>query len=267
MGLVGLMALSACGMSEDEHKGLLSKALGEQKSSFNAEMKKMQAAGTEKLSGCEGEVKKRDQVILNLEGQITKLGGNIETIRTKLGAELASTRSELAATAGELKELTALRAKAEAEAAEQRRLAERLKGMIDAGQLEVVRRKGRLMLKLPDNILFPSGSKRLKKAGKKALVAVAGVLAEVKDRDFIISGHTDNVPVKRGGRFRNNWELSTARAVEVVQLMIKNSVGAAQLSAAGFGEFDPIAPNETKEGRQQNRRLEIILMPKIEAIE
>ncbi len=177
--------------------------------------------------------------------------------------ELASTKSELAATTQEVEELRKLRERAEREASQQRALAERLKGMIDAGQLEVVKRKGRLMLKLPDEILFPSGSKSLKKEGREALEQVANVLKEVKDRDFIIAGHTDNVPVKRHGPFKDNWELSTARAVEVVALMTKAGVAPEQLSAAGFGEHDPIESNDTKEGREKNRRLEIILMPKI----
>jgi len=76
--------------------------------------------------------------------------------------------------------------------------------MIDAGQLEVVKRKGRFMLKLLDEILFPSGSKALKKEGKTALEQVAAVLKDVKDREFIIAGYTDNIPVKRGGAFKDN---------------------------------------------------------------
>jgi len=82
-----------------------------------------------------------------------------------------------------------------------------------------------------------------------------------------VAGHTDNVPVKRGGRFDSNWELSTARATTVVELMVREGVPPDQLAAAGFGEHDPIASNETPEGRQQNRRLEIMLMPKLAAVE
>ncbi|NJK89848.1 MAG: OmpA family protein, partial [Myxococcales bacterium] len=140
--------------------------------------------------------------------------------------------------------------------------------MIDAGQLEVVRRDGRMMLKLPDEILFPSGSKQLKKGGRDALIQVASVLQEVgSDRQFLVAGHTDNVPVKRGGRFKNNWELSTARATTVVDLMVEQGVAPNQLAAAGYGEFDPIASNDSAEDRQKNRRLEIILMPRIVGLE
>jgi chemotaxis protein MotB len=122
-----------------------------------------------------------------------------------------------------------------------------------------------MTLKLPDDILFPTGSKDLKKEGKTALEQVGDVLKDV-DRDFIIAGHTDPIPVKKGGPFKSNWDLSTARAVEVVKLMTSKGVNAERMAAAGFAEFDPVADNSTKEGRAQNRRLEIILMPKLEEL-
>lgn len=125
-------------------------------------------------------------------------------------------------------------------------------------------RKGRINLKLPDNVLFPSGAKKLKKEGTEALRSIAAALKEVQDRDFLIAGHTDADKVKRGGPFKDNWELSTARAVEVVQLLIAEGVAPTQLAGAGFGEFDPIAANDTAENKAKNRRLEIILMPKLE---
>jgi chemotaxis protein MotB len=251
-----------CGISEEEHQ----KALDDQKAALNAEMQKMQATFDKEKADRDAAIQGKDQMIAGLEGEVTKMGGDLAKVRGQLGdqiTQLASAKSELAASEQELTELRKLRERAEREAAQQRALAEKLKGMIDAGQLQVVKRKGRLMLKLPDEILFPSGSKALKKEGKTALEQVAAVLKDVKDRDFIIAGHTDNIPVKKGGNFKDNWELSTARAVEVVSLMIKAGVGPEQLSAAGFGEHDPLESNESKEGREKNRRLEIILMPKI----
>lgn len=269
---LGLLALSSfvlsvgCGISEEEHNQRLQQAMDEQKNMFDQEMKKMRAAHDDEMGQRDNVIKSKDQMIVGLEKEVTKMGGDLKKVRSELGdqiTQLASAKSELAATAAELEQLRKLREQAEAEAAQQRALAEKLKSMIDAGQLEVVTRKGRLMLKLPDNILFPSGSRRLKKGGREALEQVAEVLKDVNDREFIIAGHTDNIPVGKRGRFKNNWELSTARAVEVVQLMIKQGVNEKQLSAAGFGEHDPIADNGTKEGRAQNRRLEIILMPKV----
>ena len=256
----GLLSSAACGISKDDHQ----MALDQQKDALQSKMAQQQAA-------CEEEIRDRDNVIEGLETKVQAMGGDLERVREELGdraQELASTRTELAATEAEVEQLRALRARAEAEKAQFKALTERFQEMIDAGQLEVVRRDGRMMLKLPDEILFPSGSKRLKKGGREALIEVAKALKEVgADREYLVAGHTDNVPVGSRSRFDNNWELSTARATTVVELMIDQGVPPDQLAAAGFGEYDPIASNETADGRQKNRRLEIILMPKITPIE
>jgi chemotaxis protein MotB len=251
---------SACGIPKDEHQ----QALDAQQARYQAEMAKAQ-------SECERELRKKQALVQGLEDKVEEMGGNLSQVREALGervSQLASAKTQLAATTAEVEQLRKLRARAEAEKAQFKRLTERFQSMIDAGQLEVVRRDGRMMLKLPDEILFPSGSKRLKQGGREALAQVAAVLKDVgADREFLIAGHTDNVPLKRGGRFADNWELSTARATTVVELMVDEGVPPEQLAAAGYGEFDPIASNETAEGRQQNRRLEIILMPKIISVE
>ena len=251
-----------CGLSDKEHQGLLQAALDERQARCDQELKKIQTTHEETVGS-------KDQMILGLEGEVRKMGGDLAQVRTTLGdrvTELASAKTALAATSAELEQLQRLREQAEREAAQFRALAQRLKAMVDAGQLEVVMRDGRINLKLPDAVLFPSGSKSLKRGGRQALKEVATVLRDVPGREFLIAGHTDNIPVKRGGRFRNNWELSTARAVEVTMLLIKEGVAPNALAAAGFGEYDPIASNSNRAGRQKNRRLEIILLPKIEQI-
>lgn len=266
---LGLLFVASCGISKEEHDQLVQKAMDEQKAEYDAKMKKMQAASDDDAAKKKEVIESKDQMIKGLESEVKKLGGDLARVRADLGdrvADLAATKTDLAATTAELEQLRKLRAEAEKEAAQFRAIAQKLKSMVDAGQLEVVMRKGRINLKLPDNILFPSGSDKLKKDGKEAIKSVADVLKEVTDREFLIAGHTDNVPLGRKGRFKNNWALSTARAVEVVDLMIEFGVSGDQLAAAGFGEFDPIADNETEEGRQKNRRLEIILLPKIEQV-
>ncbi len=252
-----LFGIAACGkISQDDHKRMMD----DQKAELNAEMAKMQKACDEQKAKDKDAISERDNQIELLAAKVEGMGGDLEDVRK----ELDSSKTELAATTAEVEQLRRLRAAAEAEKAQFKKLTERFQSMIDAGQLEVVRRDGRMMLKLPDDILFPSGSKRLKKGGREALIEVAAVLKEVGgDREFIIAGHTDNVPVKRGGAFKSNWELSTARATTVVQLMVKQGVNPDQLAAAGFGEFDPIADNSTKDGREKNRRLEIMLLPRI----
>jgi chemotaxis protein MotB len=254
--LTVLLLTAGCGASSQE----VQQKLDAQLVGWNRELERAQT-----------EIARQNQVIAGLEGKVEEMGGDLAQVRQELGqraTQLATTKTKLAATTAEVEQLRRLRARAEAEKAQFKALTEKLQSMIDAGQLAVVRRDGRMMLKLPDEILFPSGSPNLKKGGVEALKEVARVLLEVGgDREYLVAGHTDDVPLRRGARFRNNWYLSTARANAVVQLMIDEGVPPEQLAAAGYGEYDPIASNETPEGRQQNRRLEIILMPDLAALQ
>jgi chemotaxis protein MotB len=84
----------------------------------------------------------------------------------------------------------------------------------------------------------------------------------MRSRRFIVAGHTDNIPVATD-RFANNWELSTARAVEVTSELVRGGLRAEQLVAAGYSEYDPVARNSNDKGRQKNRRIEIILEPRL----
>lgn len=188
--------------------------------------------------------------IAELEGEIKQLEIQIKDLAEKAGL-----------TEQELKELRAEKAKREAELQVYRDLFASLKKMVDAGTIKVGFRDGRLVVELDDDILFDSGRARLKKEGQEALAELTGPLKQV-NRDWIVAGHTDNVPIKTA-KFGSNWELSTARAIEVVNFMTENGMPAETIGAAGYAEFDPIADNSTAEGRAQNRRIEIIMMPTI----
>lgn len=142
------------------------------------------------------------------------------------------------------------------------RFIQKLQKMIDGGQLSVSIEHGRIVINLPENVLFASGSAVINSAGKEALNQIANALKEFEDRSFQVEGHTDNVPIK-SSRYPSNWELSTARALSVLHLMIQDGVKAENLSAAGFGEFHPRADNKTAEGRKLNRRIEIIMQPNL----
>ena len=121
-------------------------------------------------------------------------------------------------------------------------LAMRLKSVVDTGDLSIVVRAGRMVLRLPNDVLFDSGSAELKPAGKKTLGYIASVLATVPGRRFQVAGHTDTQTIQTS-RFPSNWELSTARAVQVVHfLVVDGGSKPTLLSAAGYGEFDPVAP-------------------------
>lgn len=142
------------------------------------------------------------------------------------------------------------------------RFVEKLQKMIDGGQLSVSIEHGRIVINLPENVLFASGSAVINSEGKDALSQIANALKEFDSRSFQIEGHTDNIPIK-SSRYPSNWELSTARALSVLHLMIQDGVKAQNLSAAGFGEFHPRADNKTAEGRKLNRRIEIIMQPNL----
>lgn len=164
-----------------------------------------------------------------------------------------------------LRELEAAQRAAEWRAQAYRELTLKLKKQIDDGDLEVVVRDGRMVLQLPNDVLFDTGRTELKPAGKHALEAIATVMSSMPERRFQISGHTDNVPIHTD-RFASNWELSAGRALRVVHFLVAQGVAESMLSAAGYSEIDPVAPNSTAEGRKKNRRTEITLQPNIDEL-
>jgi chemotaxis protein MotB len=177
-------------------------------------------------------------------------------------ANLQATSAELAAAQTRLDELQDERGEMNEQLAEFQQMTRELSRMIDSGRLKVSFRRGRMIVELPAQVLFSSGSADLSEDGKDALTQVAKSLRGFKSRHFIVAGHTDNVPVGTG-RFANNWELSSARAVTVTGALIRGGLQPEQLVAAGYGEYDPIARNTNEAGKQKNRRIEIILEPRL----
>ena len=164
-----------------------------------------------------------------------------------------------------LEELRKAQAAAEHRAALFRDLALRLRRMVDAGELKISLRDGRMVLQLPNEVLFDSGRTDLKPAGKDALTSIAQVLKSIEKRHLQVAGHTDNVPIQNSP-FASNWELSCARALAVVHFLIAQGVPPDLLSGAGYGPFDPLASNDSPTGRQTNRRTEIVLQPNIDEL-
>jgi chemotaxis protein MotB len=141
-------------------------------------------------------------------------------------------------------------------------LINKFKRMIEAGDLKIVLRDGRMVLQLRNDVLFDSGKIEVKQAGKDALKDVAKVLVTLTDRKLQVVGHTDNRPIQTE-RFPSNWELSTSRAISVVKFLVTEGVKAELLSAAGHSEHDPVASNDNDDGRAKNRRIEIVLQPNL----
>jgi chemotaxis protein MotB len=215
------------------------------------------------LMGCSGakQLKKQN---LDLTAQIDSLNG----VNTKLAQDIQSYEAtlkqkdaELQARADELKQK-------EAQASEQNQqfaqMQAAMKAEVDAKQVTIQELEGQLTVSMVEAILFDSGKAVVKKAGAEALKKVAEVLKTTTGQNIIVAGYTDNVPIssKLASVYPSNWELSAARAIAVVKILEADGVDPKLLGAVGYGEYRPVADNSTPEGRAQNRRMEIILMPK-----
>jgi chemotaxis protein MotB len=154
----------------------------------------------------------------------------------------------------------------EATAAE---LEEKMKAEIGKGEIQLSQAGGRLRVALVDKILFDSGDAKISRRGEEVLGRVGAVLARAADKQIQVAGHTDDSPIsaRLAGRYTTNWELSTARATNVVRfLQEKARVPPRRLAASGYGEFHPVASNATPAGRARNRRIEILLAPEIDPV-
>lgn len=133
--------------------------------------------------------------------------------------------------------------------------------------LTVEQRDGKVYVSMENKLLFNSGSWAVGAEGRKAVEQLATVLGQNPDIAVLIEGHTDNVPYNGSGQLTDNWDLSTKRATAIVQLLRENkNIDPQNLTAAGRGEFAPVASNETAEGKAKNRRIEVILTPKLDEI-
>jgi len=216
--------------------------------------------GEEQAKAADLQRKLDDAVALNeqLRNTLERAGKSVDKLLTEKG-DLSDALQD---SKDRLEELRKAQAAAQKRADLFKSLALKFKKMIDAGDLKIVLRDGRMVLQLRNEVLFDPGRVDIKEAGKDALKEVASILATLDDRKLQVAGHTDDVPISTG-RFPSNWELSTARAVNVVKFLVDKGVQPSELSAAGYSEYDPVAKNESKEGKAKNRRIEIVLQPNI----
>lgn len=133
--------------------------------------------------------------------------------------------------------------------------------------LTVEQRDGKVYISMENKLLFGSGSWFVGTEGRQAVQQLGSVLAENPDIAILIEGHTDNVPYKGSAQLSGNWDLSTKRATAIVNILRENkTINPENLTAAGRGEYAPIASNDTAEGKAKNRRIEVILTPKLDEI-
>jgi len=213
--------------------GLLLAACGVSKDEFAAAQK--DAANSKKLYADE------QQKTAALEKKVADLQAQNDAL-TKSTTQLTEEKGQLEAKSKQYEELE-----------------KSLNQQIQSGQVEVSELKGKMTVKLKDRVVFSSGSAAINKQGREALDAVANAFHDLQGKNVVVAGYTDNVPVAGKGAFKDNWDLSTARAVSVVRYLQSKGVEPKILGAAGFSEYRPLAANDTAEGKSQNRRIEIAL--------
>lgn len=138
--------------------------------------------------------------------------------------------------------------------------------MIGTGDMKIVSRRGNLVLSLPAEVLFPSGVAELSEDGKIKVLEVGFKLKTFPDRRFMVLGHTDNQAPQKNSIYRDNWELSTARALTVTRVLAQGGVPKKNLIPAGAGDHDELVPNSSPVAMQRNRRIEIVLLPALEEL-
>lgn len=255
-----LLALStaACGHGEDEWQAQLAK-YRELADSSAATQKRMQ-------SELDAE---RDRVKM-LMGKLEAAGVDISKLKTDLettGSELNKMSLTLEEQAKALAEYRAKARQLEAIKARFDLLRKKLDELTKLG-LAVTIRNNRMVISLPGDVLFDSGRETLKKEGKEILAKVAGVIKAdpaLVGRYYQVAGHTD--ADKYAGAFRDNWGLSLMRAREVLLFLVDPGTGgmpSSKWSAAGFGDTDPVATNSSSDGKQKNRRCDVIVVPSVE---
>ena len=230
-------------------------------------------------SGCgysedqwQAQLAKYNQLKADDDAKLAQAQGKIDDLSRQLkdlGVEVTTTKASLAERQKALDEYQARARQLELIKERFEKLKTKLDELTKLG-LAVNVRHNRMVISLPGDVLFDSGRETLKKDGKDILLKVAAVIKadpQLAARDYQVGGHTDNKPLQRGP-FKDNWGLSLMRAREVLVYLVDPEKGGqlplAHWSATGFADTDPIASNDTDEGRQKNRRCELIVSPSVE---
>ena len=243
-------------------------AVTTQNSDFKAQIEKLTAA-------TEGLIADKDRLIVDterLEKERTDLDARlnriteesnrtIEELRNR-NTELEGDKQMFAESISLLKQTKEVEVRTVSKTYED--LLSEMKSEIAQGQIAITELKGKLTVDVVDKILFNSGQTEIRPEGLNVLKRVVEILMTVTDKVIRVEGHTDNIPIAGAlaKRYPTNWELSAARALNVTRYLEKQGIDPSLLAAVAFGEYQPIAENDTPEGRAKNRRIAIILLPK-----
>jgi chemotaxis protein MotB len=198
-----------------------------------------------------------DKLLKAKSDDLTKANNDLRLRNADLEAQNTKLKQDVA-------DLKKKEAEVQAESSTYKDLMKEMKSEIAKGQITISELKGTLTVDVANQILFASGEADVKKDGLAILKRVVDILATVKDKAIRIEGHTDNQKIfgQLAKKYPTNWELSAARAINVTKYLISQGIQPEILSAVAYGEFKPLADNTTPEGRQKNRRIAIILLPK-----
>ncbi|MEO6961818.1 MAG: OmpA family protein [Puia sp.] len=248
---------------------------------FEASQLALQAARTDsarlaaKVSSLETQVSEQKEDISRQKGQISDLNDQVNQLNNKAGllstnvankeSQLTKSQQQLADQQKRLEQLQALMDKQKKATQEiRKKMADALVGF-NSNELTVAVKNGKVYVSLQENLLFPSGSAVVNPKGKEALGKLAEVLNMNPDITVDIEGHTDSIPIR--GKYKDNWDLSTARANSIVRILTSDyRVDPVRVIASGHSQYDPVQSNSTPEGRALNRRTEIILSPKLDEL-
>jgi chemotaxis protein MotB len=240
--------------SLEKERGQLSNELSNVRGQIT-DLEQKHASGT---ATAQNEITKLQKQAAELEAEAARLAKEREQLRqeqSQLASTLEQERLAKLAKEEEIARLTRT----------QEELSKSLQDEIAKGNITIQQVQDRLTINMVDRVLFDSGQAQVKPAGVEVLTQVGDVLNKISDKQIRIEGHTDNVPIspKLQSRFKTNWELSTARATTVVRHLIdRGGVDRQHISAVGYADTHPLAPNDSEVGRSSNRRIEIVLYPK-----
>lgn len=223
---------------------------------------KAQGEKAQEISALQSQRATLERQLRELEQQKTALEQqktSLESDRAALEREQAQLRAQNEALEQQKQQLLSASKQSQSQ---YDRLVNELNQEVQKGQLQVRRYKDMLTVDVAEQLFFDSGRAALKETGKEVLKKVADALRSYEDKAIRVVGHTDNVPITKGLQkvFPSNWELSVARATTVVRFLQDAGIEPERLLATGRAEYAPVAPNDSPEGRQKNRRIEITLI-------
>ncbi len=258
--------LSSCVvLSTKKYKSLLA-----QQDSLNLGWKGAQSANEtleQRISRLRTDTAKLHSELNDLKSKFAELDANYSKLRTNSSSEINKLTGDLAKREQRLKEVEeVLRKRDEATNQLKAKLQEALLGFTKNG-LTVEMKDGKVYVSLTDKLLFPSGSIIIDERGKQALTELAKVLKQQTDINIAVEGHTDTQKITNLGQIKDNWDLSVLRATSVVRFLTEEQkVESVRMTATGKGQYQPLADNATAEGRSKNRRIEIVLSPKLDEL-